>query len=166
MRCDLSCMDQWQGVRSARKSAFDPSGRSAGPSLSSALEMKPGLEMTDLDAQKNRLATLLKTRSDLYFESSEGSEGLLLGPVSREFFSTYRRISTRNRSLEVASELISDSEHFEGCISIGHYEYWEIVVRPGLDCVYVVDGSEDGLDRTDAVYPTIYHYLVSDLQLL
>jgi len=122
--------------------------------------------MTDLDAQKKRLSILLETRGDLYFESSESSsEGLLLGPVTREFFSTYGRISTKSRGLEVASELISDSEYFEGCISIGHYEYWEIVVRPGLDCVYVVDGSEDGLDRTDAVYPTIYHYLVSDLQL-
>jgi len=121
--------------------------------------------ISDLDVQKNRLSTLLKTHSDLHFEPGEGNADMRLGPVTREFFSTCRRISTKDRGLELASDLISDSSYFEGCIYIGHYEYWEIVVRPGLDYVYVVDGSEDGLDATDSVYPTIYHYLVHDLQL-
>lgn len=111
----------------------------------------------ELDSVLSRRADMLIEYADNYRDEDR------FGPITNDFFRRYRRISKKNGSLSVGYDLISDSEYFDGYISVGNYEYWEILVGIADDRVYVVDGSEETIDSTDAIYPDIFSYLVSDL---
>jgi len=128
--------------------------------------MLPTTELTEMNASnaERRLEELISLRSDLtVVPASRAPASRILGPVTEGFFSKYSSLSTATKSLEIALDSIAPSSYFDGCFAIGHYEYWELVIKPGEDIVYVVDGSEADLSETDARYENIYEYLVDEL---
>lgn len=85
-----------------------------------------------------------------------------LGPVVREFFSKFSSVRTPNGGVEISMSMVQPSIYISGFISIGHSEDWDIVVRSGMDEVFVVEGAELSEDDLEVSFPTVYHLLIDE----
>jgi hypothetical protein len=87
-----------------------------------------------------------------------------LGPATREFFSKYGMVRTRNGGLELNASEIHPSEYVGGCISIGHSEDWDVIQKPGTDEVFVVEGGGDPGKSFDVCFESVYHLVIDEVQ--
>jgi hypothetical protein len=87
----------------------------------------------------------------------------VLGPLTQEFFETYDSVKSNDCGFELDVSEIHASVYIDGFISIGHYEDWDVVQRPGRDDVFVVEGSETKEDEMEW-FPTVYHFVVHEIR--
>ncbi len=87
-----------------------------------------------------------------------------LGPATRTFFSKYDTVRTRGGGFRLASADVRPSEYARGYLSIGHSEDWEVVLKPGTDEVFVVEGSEAGQAEMEVRFPSVYHLVLDEAQ--
>lgn len=85
-----------------------------------------------------------------------------LGPVTREFFSRYGTLTTEWGGFLLSASEIRESECVHGFLSIGHWDDWDLVQRPGFDEVYVVDGGETSDAEMDDRFPSVYHLALDE----
>jgi hypothetical protein len=85
-----------------------------------------------------------------------------LGPVTCEFFRRYRSLGLIDGTFKIDAGEIRPSQYIAGFLSIGHYEDWDIVQRPGQDDVFVAEGSETS-EADMEKYPTVYHFLFHEM---
>jgi hypothetical protein len=86
-----------------------------------------------------------------------------LGPLTQEFFETYDSVESNDCGFEFDVNEIRPSVYINGFISIGHYEDWDVVQRPGRDDVFVVEGSETTETEMEW-FPTVYHFVVHEIR--
>ena len=86
-----------------------------------------------------------------------------LGPLTREFFETYDSLKSNDCGFELDAKEIRPSIYVVGFISIGHYEAWDVVQRPGANDVFVVDGTE-ATEAEMEWFPTVYHFVVHEIR--
>jgi hypothetical protein len=85
-----------------------------------------------------------------------------LGPVLREFFSRFEKVTEIKGETSLDRSEIRPSTLREGFIKIGtDIEHAEIVARSKEDVIYVIDGTEPDGPQAEEGFPTIYHYLVA-----
>ena len=89
-----------------------------------------------------------------------------LGPITKEFFSKYPILRTKNGGFQVAVQDIQLSEYLIGYISIGNSEDWDIVQSVGHDNIFVVEGFEKSEIDIEVKFPTIYHLILNEVGLL
>jgi hypothetical protein len=88
-----------------------------------------------------------------------------LGPVLRQFFSRFEKVTEIKGETSLDRSEIRPSSLHEGFIKIGtDIEHAEIVARSKEDVVYVIDGTESEGPQVEEGFPTIYHYLVAGYQ--
>jgi len=85
------------------------------------------------------------------------------GPLTREFFETYDSLKSDDCGFELDVQEIRPSIYVVGFISIGHYEDWDVVQRPGANDVFVVDGTETTEVEMEW-FPTVYHFVVHEIR--
>jgi hypothetical protein len=85
-----------------------------------------------------------------------------LGPVLRQFFSRFEKVTEIKGETSLDRSEIRPSTLREGFIKIGtDIEHAEIVARSKEDTIYVIDGTEPEGPQAEEGFPTIYHYLVA-----
>lgn len=85
-----------------------------------------------------------------------------LGPVLRQFFSRFEKVTEIKGETSLDRGEIRPSTLREGFIKIGtDIEHAEIVARSKEDVIYVIDGTEPEGPRVEDGFPSIYHYLVA-----
>lgn len=85
-----------------------------------------------------------------------------LGPITREFFSRYRKLKTRRGGFELSASRVQASNYVHGFVSIGHSEDWDVVQRQGADEVFVVEGAETREAEMETRFPSVYHLAVDE----
>jgi hypothetical protein len=86
-----------------------------------------------------------------------------LGPVSREFFSRYGTLRSRDGGFELSAADIRESEYVHGFLSIGYSEDWDVVQRMGNDEVFVVEGAETREAEMQPCFSSIYHLILDEV---
>ena len=86
-----------------------------------------------------------------------------LGPITKEFFSKYPLLRTKNGGFQVAVQDIQLSEYLIGYISIGNSEDWDIVQSACHDQIFVVEGFEKSEIDIEVKFPTIYHLILDEV---
>ena len=89
-----------------------------------------------------------------------------LGPITKEFFSRYPILRTKNGGFQVVVQNIQLSEYLIGYISIGNSEDWDIVQSACHDQIFVVEGFEKSEIDIEVKFPTIYHLILDEVGLL
>jgi len=85
-----------------------------------------------------------------------------LGPVLRQFFSRFEKVTEIKGETSLDRGEIRPSTLREGFIKIGtDIEHAEIVARSKEDVIYVIDGTEPEGPQVEDGFPSIYHYLVA-----
>lgn len=85
-----------------------------------------------------------------------------LGPVLRQFFSRFEKVTEIKGETSLDRGEIRPSTLRDGFIRIGtDIEHAEIVARSAEDVIYVIDGTEPEGPQVEEGFPTIYHYLVA-----
>lgn len=113
---------------------------------------------------RRQLAALVERGDRLTVTLADGKSVIPAGlePLTQEFFETYDSVKSNDCGFELDVNEIRPSVYIVGFISIGHYEDWDVVQRPGGDDVFVVEGSE----KTEAEmewFPTVYHFVVHEI---
>lgn len=105
-------------------------------------------------------------KGEKLFVSPKDETSLLpeqLGPITREFFSRYGTLRSRNGGFELSADGIKSSECVHGFLTIGHSEDWDVVRRPGGDGVFVVEGSEASETDMQACFHSVYHLTLDEV---
>lgn len=87
-----------------------------------------------------------------------------VGLLTKEFFSTYRSIRTRNGGFRLTAADVRPSEYVRGYVSIGHSEDWDVVQKPGNDEVFVVEGSETSEVEMEVRFQSVYHLVIDEAE--
>jgi hypothetical protein len=82
-----------------------------------------------------------------------------VGPLTEEFVRQFAEITSPNGAHRLGAMYLAESQYRTELIAIGKTDYMEICVRPGLDSVYVIDGSEPA-NALDDRYPSVFHLLI------
>jgi hypothetical protein len=114
---------------------------------------------------KRRCESLFSdTRIFKCVESTTGGDANIdwLAPYLRELFSRYETIEAIYGDARLGRREIAPSELDSRFIRIGTgIEHTQLVVKPGEEIVYVIDGSETTDDELkENSYPSIYHWLL------
>jgi hypothetical protein len=86
-----------------------------------------------------------------------------LGTATQDFFRRYDGVRSVDGRLVLDVAEIRLSKYVEGLWSIGHYEDWDVVQRPGSDEVFIVEGPEMAEDDMDICFVSIYHLVLNEL---
>ncbi len=95
-------------------------------------------------------------------ESTEAQREMLskLAPGLREFFGHFERVQCVYADDDYNRSDIGEAAHRKGFLRVAtSIEHTELVVRPGEEKVYEVDGSEETLDESASV-PSIFHWVI------
>ena len=113
-----------------------------------------------------RVEAMLEKGDQLFATKSVNAEPIpqlqlqLLGPELQRFFCKYAAVRSPQGGFEIARSSIAPSQYRQGFVSVGHDEDWDVVIAPGTDTVFVVEGGEPASAQQDPGYPSIYHLLV------
>jgi hypothetical protein len=115
------------------------------------------------EAEEKALTLLLEKGKYRVVERPSPADSLyLLGPVLRQFFSRFEKVTEIKGETSLDRSEIGPSTLREGFIKIGtDIEHAEIVARSKEDAIYVIDGTEPEAPQAEEGFPTIYHYLVA-----
>lgn len=85
----------------------------------------------------------------------------MLGKELQDFFRRYRRVQGKVVPLELDRDTIAASPSDPRFLKIGvTVDHAEVVVRPGRDEIYEIDGPSDDEALSES-YPSVYHWLVT-----
>lgn len=124
--------------------------------------------MISLDKARTMVDELVTERRQVIVEFIQNGNGKLdsLGSITKEFFSKYPSLRTKNGGFKVGAMDIQSSEYLIGYISIGNSEDWDIVQSTGHDQIFVVEGFEKSEIDIEVKFPTIYHLILDEVGLL
>lgn len=111
------------------------------------------------DAVRQRAMQAISTWKQELNPPSTATTQPLLGVLTKEFLSTYSEIVSPNGAHCLGLKNLAPSRYRPEMWAIGKSDYLDICVLPGVDTVYVIDGSETG-DDLDDQYPSVFHLLV------
>jgi hypothetical protein len=83
-----------------------------------------------------------------------------LGPTTKDFFSRWSVLETRQGNLRLALEEVKISDYIQDCISIGHIEDWDVVQDFYSDSVFSVEGGEICFGIAINRSPSVYHFIL------
>lgn len=76
------------------------------------------------------------------------------------FLAKYESVRTVDGEFNVAWKLIGKSDFRPGFLRIGtDFDYTEVVVKPGVETIYEIDGGESGESEMTS-FPSIFHLIV------
>jgi hypothetical protein len=85
-----------------------------------------------------------------------------LSQTTKEFFSKYGALKTRNGGFRIAVSDVKPSEYASGYISIGHSEDWDVIQIPGNDEVFVIEGAETSAAEMEVRFQSVYHLVLDE----
>lgn len=98
----------------------------------------------------------------LFVEGKSSKPPEQLGPITRDFFAMHGMLRTRRGGFQISVPDIRASDYMSGYLSIGHSEDWDVVLRPGSDEVFVIEGSETCDADMQVRFASVYHLIIDE----